>query len=313
MDRSRQISPLVVKVLITLIVGGLTYLVTNGLISEDGNPNAEASRLIITIFFAGAAMIVQYMAEFDHRLQDVDRHMTDNSEQMKDTVHEGFKDINEATRVFGALQTHPLPTEGVVQLVQNVADIRAAGSSLISDFARREIDRVATLMRELKADQVEYEGEDRDWMLGLTRCAAHSIDAISTEVDLLFWPSELGRRYLTAQREAARRGVSVRRLFIVDDRDSVDDRVRDQCWGQRELGFEVRVAFKKNLPLGADPMYGFIVFDQTVSYEVVPEDGARSEVPSVAATRLVLREDRVANRVERVEELWEVGVELEEL
>jgi hypothetical protein len=61
---------------------------------------------------------------------------------------------------------------------------------------------------------VAYDGEDRDWLLGLTRHAQSSIDTTSLmAVDASgggfgeggLWSSDLGRRYLEVQREAVQR------------------------------------------------------------------------------------------------------------
>ena len=51
---------------------------------------------------------------------------------------------------------------------------------LLQRLARREVERVTLFVRQLPVGiEITYDGEDRDWMLGLTREAQTSIDAIS--------------------------------------------------------------------------------------------------------------------------------------
>ncbi len=64
--------------------------------------------------------------------------------------------------------------------------------------------------------EIAYDGEDREWMLGLTAEASRSIDAISLSTvdagirgfDGGLWTSDLGTRYLELQHEAIARGVA---------------------------------------------------------------------------------------------------------
>ena len=96
--------------------------------------------------------------------------------------------------------------------------------------ARSEIERMARFIYGLGEGQAaEYEGEDQDWLLTLTRTAKQSISMRPVrprstgggmDFDDGFWTTALGRRYLGAQRDAASHGVTVRRLFILTSPDS---------------------------------------------------------------------------------------------
>jgi hypothetical protein len=99
-----------------------------------------------------------------------------------------------------------------------------------------------------------YEGEDRDWLLGLTWTTRTSIDATSlvtidstqsqSRVDGGLWTSDLGQRYLNRQREVIERGVRIRRVFIVERpefrQDEDLDRVRRM---HTDLGIEARTLY----------------------------------------------------------------------
>ncbi|MEV0266108.1 DUF6879 family protein [Streptomyces sp. NPDC050617] len=301
MERDHAIPPFLWKAAITLAVGGAAYLITNA----TGQP--EIWRLTISIFIGGSTLIIQYMADFDRRLNGVESSLERHAKDMKSLVDRRYSKISEATKLFSLVENSPLHTESVVQLVSSAAKIKAEGPDIVATIAQSEITRVGMLMEGLDAGEAVYDGEDHDWLLALTQSTAGSIDATSTSVDVNFWTTELGRRYLAAQREAIKRGVRVRRLFIVDHPDLVDDdAVRELRVSHADLGVEVRVLLMSTLSqtLKLDTMFDFIIFDDAVSYEVSAEQALE---PVIANTRLVLRDTRVARRVQRFNDLWEAG------
>jgi hypothetical protein len=188
----------------------------------------------------------------------------------------------------------------------------------VLSFVQRELDRTNRLFEGLVQKKVLYDGEDRDWLLSLTHSARASIDAISTQqVDAAgagfgegFWNTDLGNHYLTAQHEAVKRGVRVRRMFIVDDDDMVADaQLRELCRRQLSLGIEVRVLrpSRLKLDLPAD-VYDFILFDDVLSYEMTPAMTlpARHET-LFQSTTLELAGGRVQERRQRYDKLWELA------
>src|SRR5215472_5506288 len=89
----------------------------------------------------------------------------------------------------------------------------AAGGAgpLLRGLARRQIESVTGFLRQLPAGRdIVYDGEDREWLLGLTGEARQSISATSVATadsgergfDGGLWTSDLGARYLDRQREA---------------------------------------------------------------------------------------------------------------
>ncbi|MEU2157936.1 DUF6879 family protein [Streptomyces sp. NPDC019396] len=293
------IPPFLLKTLITVVIGGFTYALTNA------TDQPEVWKLTASIFLGGAAMIIQYMVDFERRLGAVESSLTVHNSEMKGLVAEGFAKINQATELFGLVEGSALRPDGVTRLVRNATSVGSDGPPIIRAFAQAEINRLATLMANLNQQHTDYDGEDHDWIVSLTQCASGSIDATSTSVDHDFWPSELGQRYLRAQRDAIRsRGVRIRRLFIVNTPDQIDRALEKLVERQQSLGIHVRVLALSQLPpeAGIDTTNDFIVFDDSLSYEVEPDLQGMN-----AKTTLDLREDRVARRVKRFEELWEAG------
>ena len=150
-----------------------------------------------------------------------------------------------------------------------------------------------------------YDGEDRDWLLGLTREAEISIDAISLStvdagvhgLDGGLWTSDLGIRYLELQREAIARKVRIRRIFVFEN----EEMARDESFQritqmQRDVGVEVRMLDHQLIPHWMQSMiFDFIVFDGAISYETTPATtfAVSQTKPGILRTRLAPMPARV--------------------
>jgi hypothetical protein len=291
--------PFLQKALVTAIVGGITYLLTN----VANQP--EVWKLTASIFLGGAAFIVQYMIDFERRLESAENSLGVHNAEMKELVAQGFARINEVTELFGLVDRSALLPEDVTRLLRSVTQVGSGAPAIMQAFVREEMRSLTNLTENLNRKLVDYDGEDHDWILALTQCAAATIDATSTKVDHDFWPSELGQRYLRAQRDAIKdRQVRIRRLFIVDTPEHNTPELEQLCDNQQSLGIEVRVVVLSELsPINRmDETDDFIVFDEQLSYEV------GSDLLGVnMKTLLDLRADRVARRVQRFRMLWEAG------
>ena len=82
------------------------------------------------------------------------------------------------------------------------------------------------------------------------------------------------------------------------------------CQLQAGLGIEVRLLCPSALPphIRAS-LFDFALFDNVISYELTPAIwAAEGQSPTILHTRLVLREDRVAERVERYQRIWAAAI-----
>ncbi|MFB7459175.1 MULTISPECIES: hypothetical protein [unclassified Streptomyces] len=77
-----------------------------------------------------------------------------------------------------------------------------AAPAIVRDFVRVEVLRLTALMENPGPEIVDGEGEVHDSIAALTRCVALTIGATNIWADRARWGSELGARYLRAQREA---------------------------------------------------------------------------------------------------------------
>jgi hypothetical protein len=332
--------PIVRKLVVSGVIGALAYFVTNILIGRTDEPQIWV--ITLSLLLGGVVFLVQFMMAVEHHKNDVERAEKTHSavvERMVDgrlaemrqeinqgfaeidkVVQSGFTKINEATELFGLVEASALRTDAVTQLVRHSTQIDPTAPALVFRFAQDEIGRMSEFLKELsEGGNVTYEGEDRDWMLSLTRNSNSTIDATSLTtvdaggrgfVDGGLWASDLGQRYLEVQRSAITRGVRIRRVFIMDRPDLIDDNgFVGVCEVQRDMGIDVRILDSSAIPeVRRSSLFDFIVFDDAISYESTPASSIEGSVrPSIVNTRLELRPARVKNRTERFKDLWEAA------
>ncbi|WP_405947888.1 hypothetical protein OG588_16020 [Streptomyces prunicolor] len=311
------------KTLVTLVVAVPVYVLTNVL---DQNQD-QVWKLTVSLVIGGAALIIQYMNDFERRLEGIEtgqrnriremrESLTDHNSEMSENlaahnramenvVNTNFARINEATKLFSEMGRSVLRPDGVAELADSATRVSLLGTEIVHTFAREEIDQLTSLMKGLTNRSAESPGENHDWLMALTKCTKDTIDATSTSVDRNFWTSEPGRRYLLAQRDAIKlQRVKVRRLFIVDEPADVEAELTGLCENQQALGIEARVVVLSQVPEHArlGPTSDFIIFDGALCYEV-DQDLKQVNVK----TTLDAREEHVKRCVKWFDELWEVS------
>lgn len=306
----RGYRPALRKILVTLFVGAFVYLLTNLI------PDAEQVWVLtISVFTGGITLAAQFFIEFDERLAILEQETTDHYEATRSMLDAGFSKIVTTIELFGMVEGSPLPNELVTQFVKNATEISSDPIPLVYRFAESEIARLSQLLRELgKGGEIAYDGEDRDWLLALTRNVRSTIRATSlASVDAVgFWMSDLGQLYLETQHEASQRGIKIRRIFILDRAGIAHEPdFARMCTWQVNHNIEVRILDPTVIP---DPWkIDFILFDETISYETTPVLQPSTESrPAITSTRLVLDQYKVKTRINRFNELWELATPYEE-
>jgi len=306
-------NPLVRKVTVTLTTGLVTYTLANLIDLEI------AFEVGVSIFLSGVVFVVMYLIEVDQRLDNVQTNQQRHATFTEELLRVGFDKFSRATGTFAKLETSDTRTDLVMKLVDDISGLQAR-NELVFNFAQAELRRMAMLMHDLtQGNDSVYEGEDRDWMLNLTRSASRSIDAISlTTVDLGvdggLWLTDLGQRYLQLQRDAIDRGVVTRRVFVAEDPDRLEKpEFLEICDMHRRLGVQVKVLDLHDAPgTLVNTMFDFIVFDNALSYESIPASQRTNQRKPIIiiTTRLVREKARVDERIQRFAELWKAGREL---
>ena len=306
------------KIFITILTGGLAYFITDLIGSEQ----PQVWVITVTVLIGGITFIVQFMSDFEHRLESVEEKQKIHLAEMRSLVKDGFAKTSDATALFQAVEASALRTDTVTQLVRYSTQITPNSPPLVYGFAQSQINRMSQFLKELgEGEEVCHDGEDRDWILGLTMQSQDTIEATSlSTVDAGgsgfhggLWTSDFGQRYLQLQRDAMHRGVVIRRVFVFDTpgqtRESDFLRIYRQ---QRDLGIHARVLDQSAIPYALKSLlYDFIVFDGVISYEVTPASRVEDTMkPTIVKTNLTLQPERVKERMRRFEELWAAAQEL---
>jgi hypothetical protein len=304
------------KVLIAGLLGAIGF---GGSLLVDDTKLRVVFGLSVSLFIAGIAFVVQFLYEVEKRLEQMEDAYTEQAIVTNKRITDGFKNVNAATELFGLVEESPLKTDVMTQLVRNSVRIEPS-PTLLFEFAQSEITRLSEMLKLLSdGADVTYEGEDRDWMLGLTKATMKTIDATSLNTvdagahgfnDGGLWASELGQRYLDTQGEAIRRGVIIRRLFIMDRPELIDDPdFRGVCDLHRQTGIKVRILDPSSMP-NSGSLFDFVVFDGVLSYQARPGSrvGNRGR-PVIVSTQLITRPQVVALRIQRFAALWEAATD----
>jgi hypothetical protein len=269
------------------------------------------SSLELAAVVAFAVALILFIVDTEIRISAVGERVTT-----------GFTQIGRLAELSGKMGRSSLGRAPLEDFLETASQVDERVNPLLQRLARREVDRVALFLRQLPTGlEISYEGEDRDWMLGLTREARASIDAISLStvdagalsLDGGLWTSDLGRRYLELQREAVNRNVLIRRIFVVEEEH--EGMVRDESFlriitMQREMGVRVRLLDHKLIPdWMRSIVLDFIVFDGAVGYETTPTTTFASgqNRPGKLRTRLAPEPARVRDLEGWFEELWKTA------
>jgi hypothetical protein len=313
------------KIVITLLSGGLAYFITNM------STQPQIWVLTVSIFISGVILVVQFMNDFDRRLEGFAKKLTSlmaeqavHTNEIQSLIENGFARTNEVNELFRAVEESPLRTDVITQLLRHSTQIEPGSPPLVNGFAQSQISRTSQFLKELgEGGVVAHDGEDREWLLELTMQSRRTIDATSlSTVDagaISFhgglWTSDFGQQYLAFQGDAINRGVLIRRVFILD---GVFGQPDDSDFlliyrQQRNLGIHTRVLDKATIPHALkSSLFDFVVFDDTISYEVTPASRLEDDIhPTIVKTQLALQSQRIRDRRRRFEELWACAQEFD--
>ncbi|HET8660532.1 MAG TPA: phosphatidylserine/phosphatidylglycerophosphate/cardiolipin synthase family protein, partial [Micromonosporaceae bacterium] len=250
-ERARARATVPRKLLITLAVAGVTFPITQLFNPGRADPGLVWS-VAGSVFVGGVTFIVQFLIDVERRLEATESGQQRQGRAIERIVNDRFMKVNQATELFGHVEASRLRTGDVVDLVRHSTHIDDRTPDLLANFVKQEVMRLSNLLRRLGEGQdVLYEGEDRDWLLSLTRSAASTIEAVSLStmdangqklIDNDLWKSDLGWRYLDIQKDAVRRKVRIRRIFIFDRPEVLEDLNFLEVYRKHQsFGIEVRV------------------------------------------------------------------------
>jgi len=282
------------KILITGATGAVAYLLTNL------THQPQIWSLTMSVFIGGVALVVQFLVDVDSRMAALSAH-----------VDRRFLEVNQATGLFGQLEAGALRVDPMVALVQQAARIDLAKNSLRTKLVQSELQAMSEFFEQIVDLRAEYPGAEHDWLFALVQNAATSVKATSTiapkgtaSVDEGFWTGAEAVPYLAHQKEAVRRGVQVRRIFLPHEDSLVDSpAVHSVVQDNTAAGVEVRILLPSRLKTPSVRPVDFVLFDDEISYELSSASlpGGRS---IVYRTALELRSALVHHRKTQFEEMW---------
>jgi hypothetical protein len=301
---SRSLVPgIILKIGFPLLIGLITLVAAD----VGGMPGRNSLALTAVVAFGSA--LVLFIVDTEIRLSGIDERMA-----------EGFAKVGKSAELSSVTGRSILDGALLTDLLQTASQTDERVNPLLQRLARRELERVTAFVRQLPVGgEITYEGEDREWLLGLTREVERSIDAISLStvdagvagLDGGLWTSDLGIRYLELQREAIARKVPIRRVFVFENAEMArDETLRRITQVQRDIGVEVRMLDYPFIPDWMQSMiFDFIVFDGTVTYETTPVTAfaVGQTRPGILRTLLAPVPARVRELEERFEQLWDAA------
>ena len=288
------------------------------------------SALLLSILMGGITMLVQFLVQFESRLdvledaqgatlqaiqaqvQRIEESQERLQKQVAGTLDENFAKISRANEIFTEIQAGRVPdAEHLEDLLRSSRRVGGDVPDVLLGVAQRTVDQLTDFVKHLGGGtRIPYPGEDREWLIGLAESARHSIDAISFPVidgaDDGFWSTDLGVRYLALQREAiALREVRIRRIFVFTDpgRDltATFARIRAE---HHASGVSVRMLDTSKLGEELRSLIrDFILFDDRVSYELTPD----VQDPPMKRTHLVVEPEMLQERRDLFERLWRLA------
>lgn len=283
----RGVPKLFWRILVTAGAAGGTFLLTSVLDETNGNIWQWTASIVI----GSATLIVQYLVDFGERFEKVDRR---------------FAEIISATELFSKVDGSVLRSEEVTRLVLGYTKLREQGGDIVQAFGEKELARLAKLMEGLSSGSADCPGENHEWLIDITDCVKMTLDATSTSVDRDFWYSGPAERYLAAQEKAIRRrGVEIRRLFVVKEPHEVTASLRELCDEHKRRGIDTRVLVRSSM--ASNPKVNdFIIFDSELCYETSPDLQSNPD-----GTWLRREEEHVEDRINQFNELWAAAMQPE--
>ena len=212
------------RIILTAAVGSATFVLTN--LTDQPMPWA----ITLSVLIGGVTLLAQFLVDFEARQYAVEMRMSAlerSNAAVASTIREEISRFHETAGMLDRLADSAVRSDAVLKLVKLSADMPEQVPALARDVAQTQVDTAVSFLEQLShGGEVSYDGEDRDWLLTMTAHARHNISATARvtgspggheSIDGGLWNSDLGSRYLDAQVAAIGRGVSIRRIFIVEN------------------------------------------------------------------------------------------------
>ena len=323
MDKGRSDARnLLRKILVTCAAGAATFAVTTFFDKDD------MLALMLSAFVGGVTFVVQFLREVEVRQGSVDHNVTAFSQyqreltnQLETSVKTQLERFNQANSLLAQLDAGPLGRQPILELVQYAADVDYSALPLLHQLAESEISKCSNFLKDLgRGREVTADDEGWGWTFTLTTNVQQSVDATSyiarddKKVSSLWdddaWTSEHARLYLRLQAQAIKRGIAIRRIFILETLELAEHpELRRICDEQCTIEIDVRLIDAQTAAAIARGHVPLVIFDRAISLELTPSRFPEA-APGFVKTTLVLNPFQVRDRSEMFERLWIGGTKV---
>src|ERR1700683_1477176 len=144
---------LISKIGLPLLLGLITIAA-----SDAGGLSGRSALELAAVVTLGS-MLVLFLIDLEIRFSE-----------LQDHIAAGFQKIDRSTELLNLIEKSVLETALLTDLVEAVGGADASVNSMLLRLARQEIERSTWFVRQLPTGrEIAYDGEDREWLLGLTK------------------------------------------------------------------------------------------------------------------------------------------------
>lgn len=295
----RSNTPTVAKrIVVSLASGGLAFLLGEFL------SQSHTESILTSTFFGGVVLVAQFLIGMEGDMTRLQETVTRSLQRVSDEVAENYHRVSRANGLHRTILASPL-SEQLMKAAEKVGGVTAHPGGLEFLILELELKRLARLGEELQRGRASDDIEDQRWILKLAEKSTSSIKAISTlSVDGKggsfsggFWESRLGVLFWLAQKDVCFHGVTVRRIFILED-DMLnpsnksrgtpkDSGLRTIYDDQRKDGFDVRIINRSSIPKRLNSTFeDYIIFDDKFVYQCEIDGNTASNPPGRIRTEV---------------------------
>ena len=140
-------------------------------------------------------------------------------------------------------------------------------NSLLIDHAHSQLEEVIENLGTVASGRVKLDFWHSDLLVKAIEQSQNRILAVSpVDIDEEWWNSSIGKKYLDAHREAINRGVSITRIFLIEELTQSIKNIMDQ---QVDIGISISYISVNELPVELQD--AFVIFDDHYLHRTISE------------------------------------------
>ena len=155
-----RIAPIVLKILVTVVVSTGIYTLTE-LLDLTGD---KLWQIAVSVVIGGSVFIVQYMIDFERRLDTVETGHREHSRELGVQ----FNQLSEAAGLLSDLDEAGMSTSDARRLIKSLSRVGQQGPEIVKAFARSEVESLASVVTDLTGMTAHWPRDNNEWLIRLT-------------------------------------------------------------------------------------------------------------------------------------------------